>query len=193
MFSQLKLIYESLFFAFQSVTVNKLRTILSLLGITIGIFSVISVFTIVDSLEINIRESLDSLGSNIIYIQKWPWTEENGKEYQWWKYMNRPVPSYEEYELLLDRSRRAQDVCFIVSSNFRIKFQNNTAENTRVFGVSRDVEKVRTIELIKGRYFTPFEINNGRNLAVIGYSVAEKLFRSSSTFFLVSSWSDVSF
>lgn len=178
MFSQLKLIYESLVFAFQSVTVNKLRTILSLLGITIGIFSVISVFTIVDSLEINIRESLNSLGSNIIYIQKWPWAEESGAEYQWWKYMNRPVPRYEEYESILNRSSRAQDVCFVVSSNFRIKYGNNTADNTTVIGVSRDVEKVRTVELVEGRYFTPFELNNGRNMAVIGYSVAKNLFKN---------------
>ena len=83
MFRQLKLFYESLVFASHSVTVNKLRTILSLLGITIGIFSIISVFTIVDSLEINIRESLDSMGSNIIYIQKWPWTEEDGTDYKY--------------------------------------------------------------------------------------------------------------
>ncbi len=165
-----------LLFAFQSVTVNKLRTLLSLLGITIGIFSIIAVFTIVDSLEINIRESLNSLGSNIIYIQKWPWTEENGADYQWWKYVNRPVPTYEEYEAISKRSTRAQDVSFLVSTNLKVKYENNTAENTRIIGVSKDVEKVRTIELSQGRYFSVFEINSGRNMAVIGYSVARNLF-----------------
>ncbi len=176
MVSLLKLIFESLLFAFQSVTVNKLRTLLSLLGITIGIFSIIAVFTIVDSLEINIRESLNSLGSNIIYIQKWPWTEENGADYQWWKYVNRPVPTYEEYEAISKRSTRAQDVSFLVSTNLKVKYENNTAENTRIIGVSKDVEKVRTIELSQGRYFSVFEINSGRNMAVIGYSVARNLF-----------------
>ena len=176
MLAILKLIKESFIFALQSVAVNKLRTVLSLLGITIGIFSIISVFTIVDSLEINVRESLNSLGSNIIYVEKWPWTEENGADYQWWKYMNRPVPNYQEYEMIRDRSSRAEDVCFLVSANVKAKFGNNTLDNTRLFGVSRDVEKVRAIELAQGRYFTNFEINNGRSLAVIGYSVAKNLF-----------------
>jgi putative ABC transport system permease protein len=172
----LRLIKESIIFAFQSVSVNKLRTVLSLLGITIGIFSIIAVFTIVDSLEMNVRESLNSLGSNIIYVQKWPWTEESGADYQWWKYVNRPVPTYEEYEAISNRSSRAQNVCFLVSGNFRVKFENNTAENTTIYGVSKDVEKVRPIDISKGRYFSGFEINNGRNLAVIGFSVAKSLF-----------------
>jgi len=176
MLSELKLIKESLIFAFQSATVNRLRTILSLLGITIGIFSIVSVFTIVDSLEINVRESLNSLGSNIIYIQKWPWTEENGSEFQWWKYVNRPVPSYQEYESIMNRSTKAQDVCFIVSTNVKAKSGNNTAGNLRLVGVSRDVEKVRAIEISEGRYSSAFEINSGRNYAVIGYSIAKNLF-----------------
>ena len=66
---------------------------LSLLGITIGIFAIIAVFTIVDSLETNIRESVNSLGSDVIYVEKWPWAPEDGEEYAWWKYMNRPLAS----------------------------------------------------------------------------------------------------
>ena len=64
---------------------------LSLLGITIGIFAIIAVFTLVDSLETNIRESVNSLGSDVIYVEKWPWAPEDGEEYAWWKYMNRPL------------------------------------------------------------------------------------------------------
>ncbi len=158
---------------------NKLRTILSLLGITIGIFAIISVFTIVDSLETNIRTSLNSLGTNIIYVQKWPWTEENGAEYQWWKYVNRPVPSFEEYREIEYRSVMAQDVGFVVSTRETSRFENNKIENTRFIGVSNNVEKIRTIEIEKGRYFTTFEINSGRNFAVIGHSIAKNLFPNS--------------
>ena len=176
MLTLLKLIKESLIFAFQSVVVNKMRTLLSLLGITIGIFSIIAVFTIVDSLEINVRESLNSLGSNIIYVEKWPWTEENGAEYQWWKYINRPVASYDEYETIRDHSSRAQDVCFRVLTRLKVRFENNTADNTLIYGVSKDFEKVRVIDLAQGRYFSNFEINNGRNLTVIGHTIAKSLF-----------------
>jgi putative ABC transport system permease protein len=176
MYTQLKLIYESFIFAMSSVVVNKLRTLLSLLGITIGIFAIIAVFTIVDSLEINVRNSINSLGSNIIYIHKWPWTEEAGGDYQWWKYVNRPVPTFEEYEMISYRSTRAQNICFLVSTSLKVKFEDNIADNTRIYGVSKDVDKVRTIDLSEGRYFSPFEITSGRNLVVIGQTVAKNLF-----------------
>ncbi len=172
----LKLIKESFIFAIQQVIMNKLRTILSLLGITIGIFAIISVFTIVDSLETNIRSSLNSLGTNIIYVQKWPWTEENGAEYQWWKYVNRPVPTFNEYKEIENRSILAQDVGFVVSTNKTAKYENNKIENSRFIGVSNNVEKIRTIEIEKGRYFTSFEINSARNIALIGHSIAKNLF-----------------
>ena len=68
----IRLIYESFAFATNSLMANKLRTFLSLLGITIGIFAIISVFTVIDSLESRIRETLDEMGSNMVYIQKWP-------------------------------------------------------------------------------------------------------------------------
>jgi putative ABC transport system permease protein len=69
----LNLLKESFLFAINALKVNRLRTVLNLLGITIGIFAIISVFTILDSLENTIRTSLSSLGDDIIYVQKWPW------------------------------------------------------------------------------------------------------------------------
>ncbi|MEE9461064.1 MAG: ABC transporter permease, partial [Bacteroidales bacterium] len=108
----LHLLLESFVFALKSVIVNRLRTVLSLLGITIGIFAIISVFTIFDSLEINIRESLAEAGENVIYIQKWPWAPEPGEEYAWWQYWNRPVPKYKEYEIIKERSMLSEAVCF---------------------------------------------------------------------------------
>ena len=63
-----RLIWESFIIAVKAVMINRLRAILSLLGITIGIFAIIAVFTIVDSLEANIRESVSSLGNNVVYI-----------------------------------------------------------------------------------------------------------------------------
>src|SRR3954464_13713184 len=93
----LQLFNESFLFSLQALRVNKLRTFLSLLGITIGIFAIISVFTVTDSLERKIRKDVASLGNNVIYVQKWPWVpEDGGDEYPWWKYMNRPVPGIKE-------------------------------------------------------------------------------------------------
>ena len=77
-----RLLTESIRFAWLAIVNNRLRTFLSLLGVTIGIIAIISVFTIVDALEKNVRDSVESLGENVVYIQKWPWG--GSGEYQWW-------------------------------------------------------------------------------------------------------------
>src|SRR4051812_46178356 len=104
----LQLFNESFLFALQALRVNKLRTILSLLGITIGIFAIISVFTITDALERKIRKDVASLGNNVIYVQKWPWVPEEGGDYPWWKYMNRPVPGIKEMSELEKKMSSAE-------------------------------------------------------------------------------------
>ena len=81
-----RLLNESLRFAWYALSTNKLRTFLSLLGVTIGILAAISVFTIVDSLEENVRSSIDKLGTDVIYIQKWPWGADDSGEYKWWDF-----------------------------------------------------------------------------------------------------------
>ena len=90
----IRVIRESIMFAVDALRVNMVRTILSLLGITIGIFCVISVFTVFDSIERNFKKSLSEIGSNVLFIQKWPWSM--GGDYAWWKYMKRPQPKVDE-------------------------------------------------------------------------------------------------
>jgi putative ABC transport system permease protein len=173
----IRLIWESLIMAVQSVIVNRLRAMLSLLGITIGIFAIIAVFTIVDSLETNIRESVNSLGSDVIYIEKWPWAPEPGEEFAWWKYMNRPLASLDEYEFIKSKSRYAQNVCFLSAVGRRIEFRNNVIEGATVFGVTDGFQDIRNFEMAEGRYFSPVEAKAGRNVVVIGSEIAQELFQ----------------
>src|ERR1700712_4639408 len=79
----------------QELMVNKLRTALSLIGISFGIFCIIGVLATVNSLETNIQDQLKSLGTNTIYIDKWDYSR-NGPDYPWWKFINRPIPKFEE-------------------------------------------------------------------------------------------------
>ena len=167
---------ESFLFAYHALVSNKLRTILSLLGITIGIFAIISVFTVIDSLEKNIRTSVASLGENVVFIQKWPW--EFVKDYPWWKYMNRPVPAVVELPELQRRSQYAEAMTFTINANNTVKFENNSIENINITCVSHDYNKVKTFELQDGRYFTEMESTAGRNIAVIGDNVAKSLFEN---------------
>jgi len=175
----IRLIWESLNMAIQAVTVNRLRAMLSLLGITIGIFAIIAVFTIVDSLETNIRESVNSLGSDIVYVGKWPWAPEDGEEWAWWKYMNRPLPSFDEYEYLRQKSRSTEEVCFVSAVGRRIEYGNNNVDGAYLFGVSEGFQDIRSFELERGRYFSPLEGNAGRNVVVIGNKIAKDLFQGS--------------
>ncbi|MBN2213733.1 MAG: ABC transporter permease [Bacteroidales bacterium] len=172
------ILQESLQSAYKTVVINKLRTVLSLLGITIGIFAIISVFTVLDSLESNVRESLAGLGDDVIYVEKWPWAPEAGREYEWWKYFNRPLPTLKEYQELKRRLNKAGSVCFAAARNRTISYMNNTAENTLVWGVSEDFEKNRNMNLELGRYFNGFEIHSGKNYAIIGNKLAGELFEN---------------
>ena len=171
----LRLIRESYLFAFQAIIVNKVRTILSLLGITIGIFCVISVFTVFDSMENAIRKSIASLGSNVLYVQKWPWAM--GGDYPWWKYWQRPETSPEDMRELEKRCTLSDAIAFMVQVNKTVKFQNSYVENVGVMGVSHDFDKVWKFELATGRYFSINESASGKNIAIIGSDIATDLFR----------------
>ncbi|MFA5328380.1 MAG: ABC transporter permease [Prolixibacteraceae bacterium] len=172
-----RLILESFSFAFGSLRGNKLRTFLSLLGITIGIFAIISVFTVIDSLESYIRTSLNSLGSNMVYIQKWPWAPPEGEsEYPWWKYLNRPVPTMEESDEIVRRARNVENAVYFFGFNRTIQYENSKAENTEVLATTHELIDTWSLEIEKGRYFTESESNSGANLAILGNEIATKLF-----------------
>ncbi|MCK9204148.1 MAG: ABC transporter permease [Bacteroidales bacterium] len=170
----LRLIRESYILAFQAIIVNKVRTILSLLGITIGIFCVISVFTVFDSMENAIRKSIASLGTNVLYIQKWPWSM--GNDYPWWKYWQRPETSLNDMREIEKRSNLTEALAFMVQVNKTVKYSNNYIENIGILGVTQDFDKVWKFELGDGRYFSNAESVSGKNIAVIGDEIAKTLF-----------------
>jgi putative ABC transport system permease protein len=170
------LLKESLVFAINSLILNKLRTFLSLLGITIGIFAIITVFTVIDSLENSIRDSIAKLGSNTVYIQKWPW-QMGGGDYAWWKYLNRPVPKLSESAEIMRRSSLAAATTFIVAPQATVQYMDNYANNIQLFCAEHSYENIRNFDIANGRYFSPFESSNGKSRAIIGSELAKQLFR----------------
>ncbi|MDP1621800.1 MAG: ABC transporter permease [Bacteroidales bacterium] len=146
-----------------------------MLGITIGIFCVISVFTVFDSMENAIKKSIASLGSNVLYVQKWPWAM--GGDYPWWKYWQRPEASLDDMREIEKRSNLAESVAFMVQVNKTVKYQSNYIENTDIMGVSQDFDRVWKFELGAGRYFSLTESASGKNICIIGADIATDLFR----------------
>ncbi len=170
-----KLFRESFVFAFDALRQNKLRTILSLLGITIGIFTIIMVFAAVDTFRNNLQQSVEKLGSKTIYIQKWPWAF--GNDYPWWKYIKRPEPNLRDFENLKNRVQNADGICYEVSLSSRtIKYKNKTVEGAQVAGVSEDYNKTWNFDFSEGRYFTTNEFKGGNPVVMIGSDIATGLF-----------------
>ena len=170
----LRQVLESFRFAWQALRSNLLRTTLSLLGVTIGIFAIIAVFTLVDSLERHIKTSLSFIGDKVVYVDKWPWTFDD--EYPWWKYFQRPEPSMTEYRFLQDRLENAEAV---VAMDFKGRVtvkQGNNSMSALIQGATFEYNKISDVPVEQGRYFTQQEIDVARNVAIIGADVAENLF-----------------
>lgn len=169
-----KIITESIRQATQQLTGNRLRSFLSLLGISIGIFCIIGVLSAVDSLEDNIRGSMEKLGNDVIYVQKWPWGDNSNN---WWDLMKRPHPRYEEYEVIRDKSRSAQLSTFFVGAGPRVlKWKGNSVERAFLCGVTPEFATVFGMDFYRGRFFSPSESYYSSNKVVLGYTVAQELF-----------------
>jgi putative ABC transport system permease protein len=165
----LALFRESLLFALHAMRVNRLRTMLSLLGITIGIFAIIAVFTAVDAMEYKVRSSVESLGDNVVFVQKWPWVFT--PETPWWDYLNRPVPKLDEAEEVARRASSAEAVVFAVNTRKTVSAGTSSVENVTINAVSKNYERVKTFDLLDGRFLTDQETEAGSPVVVLGYAV----------------------
>lgn len=170
----IKLIWESLRFAGQALKSNLTRTILSLLGVTVGIFAIIAVFTLVDSLEKNIKSSFSFLGSNVITVNRFQFV--GGPDYPWWKFFRRPYNTYAEYTFLRDKLRNAESTCFFADANTILQQGSNSYKGVNLTGVTYSYQDVYDIPLEAGRYFTETEANSARNVTLIGKKIANTLF-----------------
>lgn len=174
----LRLLKESFVFSFNALIANPVRTVLSLLGVTIGIFTIIAVLSTVDSLERSIKDNLSFLGTDNLRVEKWPW-DFNNPSYEWWKFFRRPEPTYREYEFLKDNLLNAQSVEILTSrEGVNVKYSNNSSRIDNLNGVVFENQFFGDWEFIAGRFFTENETLTGSNAAIIGYKIMEDLFKS---------------
>lgn len=171
----ISLLRESIRFALGSLWSNKLRTFLSLFGIVIGIFSIILVLSVVNSLEKNIEGTFNSLGTNVVFVGKWPW-DGMGPDYPYWKYMKRPNPSPSELDLIRKRASSVADVAFRSQFNTNATYKDQSAQNIQLMGISYEFNRVRPLDIEQGRYFTEQESRYGKHVAVLGVETASALF-----------------
>lgn len=170
----LEIVWTTLKLAVQELTKNKLRTFLSLFGVTIGIFCIIGVLSTVSSLEKNIQDGVKSLGNNTVYIDKWDY--QGGAEYPWWKYVNRPSPKLIEMRLLKEKVTAKINAIFSFTTQSFIQFGNDKLDGINYHGITDEFEKIQPIEIAYGRYLNQMDFDFGTPNIVIGYENAEMLF-----------------
>ena len=174
----LRLLKESFVFSFNALIANPVRTVLSLLGVTIGIFTIIAVLSTVDSLEKSIKDNLSFLGTDNLRVEKWPW-DFNNPSYEWWKFFRRPEPTYREYEFLKENLVNAEAVEILTSrEGVNVKYSNNSSRVDNLNGVVFENQFFGDWEFVAGRFFTQNETLTGSNAAIIGYEIMEDLFKT---------------
>ena len=174
-----RLIFESLRFALNALRQNLLRTILSLTGVTIGIFAIIAALTVVDSLKDNIEDSLAFLGTEVIYVNKYPMVF--APEYPWWKYYKRPRIVYNEYKYLESTMEKSSAICFFAVVGGRtIKRKSSSIGGINFWGATPGHSDLFDLNIIEGRYFSAREFDFATNVALIGHDVKNTLFPNES-------------
>ena len=160
--------------ALRAIHANKLRSILTTLGIIIGITSVTAMATIINGLEQNFEQQLSELGTDVLYVEKWPWAR--GPGFKWWKYINRPDIDAELAEIISERSRYATAAVPVVNTSRALRYGDKSLSGVAVQGASATYPRVFSVELSTGRYYSEMEDRSGRNVAVIGAGIADELF-----------------
>lgn len=164
--------FESILIAVRAVWSNKMRAVLTTLGIIIGIVSVTGMATVVNGIEQGFENDISSLGTDVVYIEKWPWVR-SGK---WWEYINRPNITAQLASDINDQSRMVKAATAVVSTSESLKTEYESISSTRIVGVQANFGDVQVVDLAEGYFITPFDDQGARNVAIIGASVADELF-----------------
>ena len=173
----LRLLKESFSFAMNALRNNKLRTFLSLLGVTIGIFSIIAVLAAVDSLDQKIKADLGDLDKNTVYLMRFSF---GPSEIPRWKREQFPDVTFEEFDYLKKSLNGVDKIAFnLFTGNENVKFEERTVSSVRVTPTTEEFEGIDGIKIEYGRFFNESESNSGTAIVILGYEVANGLFDSS--------------
>lgn len=167
-------LWESLLIAIRSVRSNKMRSLLTTLGIIIGIVSVTSMATVVNGIERSFEEDMAGLGTDVIYIEKWPWVRGSG--FKWWNYINRPNLTADIAEILNDRSQFVDASTAEVRTGGAASYKNRSIAGVRIRGALASYPSVHHVELSEGFFYSDMDEQGARDVAVIGAKVADELF-----------------
>ena len=173
----LRVLKESFNFAVNALINNKLRTFLSLLGVTIGIFSIIAVLAAVDSLQREIKGSLSSLDNSTIIVMRFSF---GPSDIPRWKREQFPDVTYDEFQYLDRNLPDLEAVDFALNvPRETIKFEEKTVSQVEIGAVTNNYYQIEALQLAKGRFFNEAESVSGSNVIILGHEIAQNLFGDS--------------
>ncbi|MEO6874478.1 MAG: ABC transporter permease [Opitutaceae bacterium] len=175
-----RLIYEfteSFRIAFAQIRANKLRSVLTALGVIIGIVAVTLMGTAISGIDKGFQNSLAMLGDDVLYVQKWPW----GGVQDWWNYQNRPritADLAEKLNQIIDATPNSTLEVAVPVAMRGSPIKNGEYQVTgTVLGTNGDYSRITAVDLTEGRFFNETEANSGRPVCIIGADIAEALFQ----------------
>ncbi len=169
-------LWEGLLIALRAIRVNKMRSVLTTLGIIIGIVTVTAMFTVINGLERGFERSMAMLGTNVLYVDKMPWFINTPRE--WMAYRNRPDIKEELVEKIREQARYVEAVAPVTQTGRPAQYAGRTVAPVFIQGSTPDLTRVEDIDLTEGRWYNEFENHTARQVCIVGAEVAEKLFPS---------------
>jgi len=165
---------EGLAIAFRAIRANKLRSVLTTLGIVIGIVSVTLMATGIEGIDRAFNKSAAAFGTDVMYVEKWPWISMD----DWATMRNRPDMKI-QYAAAIERQVPLIDAVAPVMTSFsrrRVSYGDRSTENVLITGTTSDYVQASGNSELEGRFFSPEESSGGRPVCVLGATIAENLF-----------------
>ncbi len=168
---------ESFRIAFSQIQAHKMRSMLTALGVIIGIIAVTLMGSAIGGIEIGFERSLSVIGDDILYVEKWPWHNVD----DWWNYRNRRriEPQYADtLKRLIAATPNSNLITAVptLNTNRGVKYGDNEVQNVFTQGTTEEFLVTSTATFKEGRFFTAIESRGARNVCVLGYDVADALF-----------------
>ncbi|MFO7313431.1 ABC transporter permease [Rhodothermus marinus] len=167
-------VWEGLMAALRAIAAHKLRAVLTTLGIIIGIVAVTLMATVINGIERDFNESLSELGTDVLYVEKWPWIVGPGS--RWWEYINRPDITPELADVIEERARYVVAAVPVLDRMGTARYGGTTVSSLTIVGAEADYPRVHAVDLALGRFYTEVEERSARAVCVLGAEVASRLF-----------------
>ena len=167
----ISIFFENFSMALSSVLSNKTRSLLTALGIIIGVFSVTLMGTLISGLDRSFEGSMSMLGRDILYISRFEWFGDQ----EWWEVRNRPRMRIEYVNKIKNKSRYALAVAPVMQRGAELSIKENNIR-TEIFGTNIDYIKTISADIKEGRFFSNSDDRKGRRVAVVGHGIKDAFF-----------------